>query len=244
MCTASWLIRPDGYELFFNRDERSERLRAAEPEALELRGRKAIAPRDGDGGGTWIGVNDRGLGLGLLNVWDDSENVADSPRSRGLLVLDLLHSDSQAHVQRSLEELDLTSYRGFHLVVFTPGREPLGHRWDGRELKSAAVAAPLASSSFDAKGAHTERARQWDGLRERHGGLTPGLLELFHASHYPERGPYSVCMHREDASTVSATHICVEAGEARVRYSGGPPCTVGYGDVAVLALSTGEIAYP
>src|SRR5262245_13352656 len=89
MCTASWLIAPEGFELFFNRDESRRRGRARPPERIELEGVRALAPVDADAGGTWIGVNQFGFALGLLNAWDARETV-DEPRSRGLLVRALL----------------------------------------------------------------------------------------------------------------------------------------------------------
>ena len=252
MCTASWLIRPAGYELFFNRDERKERSRAFEPERLRSGDREAIAPRDADAGGTWLGVNDLGLGVGILNAWDASEELPGprqgEPRSRGLLVRELLAEGSQDGVRGHLGSADLTCYRGFRVLVFAPGLEPVAHRWDGRTLTSTIVEAPVSSSSFEGDAVRAERRRQFEDLQRRHGalcGLEAGeRLELFHRSHYPERGAYSVCMHRDDASTVSSTHIEVRAATARMRYADGPPCEHGFGAPVLLSLRTEETANP
>jgi hypothetical protein len=46
----------------------------------------------------------------------------------------------------------------------------------------------------------------------------------FHARHDPMPGPYSPCMHRDDARTVSFTSIAVERGVAVLRYQPGAPC--------------------
>ena len=248
MCTASWLIRPDGYELFFNRDERNERSRAFGPERLQSGDREAVAPRDADANGTWLGVNDLGLTVGILNAWDASEVIDVEPRSRGLLVRDLLAEPSQEAVRSRLQNEDLSRYRGFHVLAFEPGREPIGHRWDGRTLASSIVEAPICSSSFEGAAVRTERRRQFEDLRRRHeegSSVQLGeLLELYHASHYPERGPYSVCMHRDDASTVSCTHIDVRAGAARMRYTDGPQCENEFGEPIWLPLRTEETANP
>ena len=37
MCTASWLTAADGYELYFNRDERLSRARSLAPRESSLR---------------------------------------------------------------------------------------------------------------------------------------------------------------------------------------------------------------
>ena len=49
----------------------------------------------------------------------------------------------------------------------------------------------------------------------------------FHAGHRPEApdgDAYSVCMHREDARTVSRTLVVVGPREAVMRYHAGWPC--------------------
>jgi len=45
-----------------------------------------------------------------------------------------------------------------------------------------------------------------------------------HASHAPEIGPYSICMHRNDAATVSYTEVVVSRRITRMRYQSGSPC--------------------
>jgi hypothetical protein len=49
-------------------------------------------------------------------------------------------------------------------------------------------------------------------------------LRRLHRSHRPEIGPYSICMHRDDAATVSYTEIVVSRGISRMRYESGPTC--------------------
>lgn len=239
MCTATWLIRPEGFDLFFNRDEKNERSPADGPQELVLGGRRVLAPRDPDGGGTWIGVNELGLALGLLNAWDlpDVAPRAGEPRSRGLLVRDLLDAGDLDEVEARLAGLDLELFRGFHLAAFAPGRAPHLHSWDGRALATRAAEAPLSSSSWNAGIARAARRGQLERLGRDPGGLDAETLLRFHASHEPERGPVSVCMHRDDASTVSATHVHVGPDEVRLRYAPGSPCTTPLG--APLRLRRG-----
>src|SRR5258707_15575033 len=110
MCTATWIRTRDGYELFFNRDELATRKPALPPAAREREGVRFLAPEDGDAGGTWIGVNERAIAVGLANGTEPEQSLDDfdagrrpgieiverllwlrtSFRSRGLLVLDLL----------------------------------------------------------------------------------------------------------------------------------------------------------
>jgi hypothetical protein len=227
VCTASWLIQAHGFELFFNRDESVRRGTALAPEVFELGGVRVLAPRDADAGGTWLGVNECGLALALLNAWDAREALAGA-RSRGLLVRELLAERSAGAVLERLEQEDLACYRGFTLAAFEPGRAPLLWAWDGRLLENRPAVSPLASSSLDRARAQAERARVYADLVEE-GGARRESLERFQASHAPARGPWSPCMHRADAATVSASQVRVTPRSVEMRYAPGPPCVSPFG---------------
>lgn len=228
MCTASWLIHPEGYELFFNRDESLRRGLARAPEELELGGVRALLPVDTDAGGTWLGVNEFGLALALLNG-TDARGPHPEPRSRGLLVRELLGARAGDEAVAALERESLARYRGFTLAVFEPGREPRARTWDGERLAETPARVPLASSSLDGGRAQLERERAFAAL---HAGRAPerDSLVRFQASHAPARGPWSPCMHRADAATVSASQVRVDARAVALRYAAGPPCTTAFGE--------------
>lgn len=228
MCTASWLIHPEGFELFFNRDESLRRGAARAPERLVLAGVSALLPVDSDAGGTWLGVNEHGLALGLLNG-SDARGVHVGRRSRGLLVRELLAARAAGAALAALERESLERYRGFTLVLFQPGLEPQVRTWDGARLAATTPRLPLCSSSLDGGRAQVEREHVFARL---HAGRHPGRESLarFQASHEPERGPWSPCMHRADAATVSASQVRVDAHAVALRYAAGAPCTTAFGD--------------
>ncbi len=228
MCTVTWLRVDGGYELFCNRDERRSRLPAHAPEVRELRGVRFVAPADGNFGGTWIGVNECGLALCLLNRYDVEE--ADPLRqytSRGTLVLDLMDAPDRAAVRGRLGATDLSRYQPFTLLALAPGEPATLARWSGRALNvedDAELALPLVSSGFDPTGVSTwRRALLFDGDRTT-SRLTPDRLAGFHHSHEPAAGPYSVCMHRDDAETVSYSRIRVCGDAVEFEYLPGAPC--------------------
>ena len=228
MCTASWLIQPQGFELFFNRDESLRRGLARAPERLVLGDVRALLPVDPDAGGTWLGVNQHGLALALLNGADT--RVADGePRSRGLLVRELLAAHDGDAALAALERETLARYRGFTLAVFEPGHEPRVRTWEGTVLTASPARVPLASSSLDGGRARLERERVF---ARQHAGRRPERASLagFQASHEPERGPWSPCMHRGEAATVSASQVRVDACTVALRYAAGPPCSTAFGD--------------
>lgn len=247
MCTLTWSPRPGGYLLAFNRDERRSRLPALAPSlvAAGTDGRAYLAPSDADAGGTWLTVNSAGLTVGVLNFYQaEAALVAGvrpaQPRSRGLLVRELAGHADGAAVASALGRRDLASYLPFTLFAVDAAGDLRCWQWDGASLRELlAPTPPLVSSGVDVAGATAARGALWremageprqrdlDALRDLHLG--------FHASHRPQRGSLSPCMHREDASTVSLT--LVEVGEERVamRYSAGPPCTAPLGPRLELA---------
>ena len=229
MCTLSWNRDSRGFELHFNRDERHTRAAACPPEELGSGALRVMAPRDGDFGGTWIGVNERGVAVALLNGWHLQCAEREDVRSRGLLVLDALGHASLGELQEWLPSSELDRYRAFTLCAFSlASEEPLRADWDGAKLTLGALqddARPLVSSSY----------RYEDVVERRHAifrdiaGQDPdgAGLARFHASHLPEKGPFSTCMHRDDASTKSYTTIRVEGQEAKLSYLDSAPCQPG-----------------
>ena len=196
MCTATWLISDNGYELFCNRDERRTRLPALPPRVDERNGVKFIAPIDTDAGGTWLAANESGTTLCLLNHYVDTP----PPRktvSRGLLVLSVI--DKKNPVPTGVEQ-----YRPFLLLVFALRQAPIMWRWDGETLRRETPEMPVTTSSFDTASVIRARREKFDGHFEQY-HLTGG-------------DAYSVCMSRPDAQTVSFSHVIVQPGRIEFRY--------------------------
>lgn len=237
MCTATWLIRADGFELRFNRDESRRRLVARPPEAKEVGGLRCLAPVDADAGGTWLGVNELGLAVAVLNAWEDVSETELPRVSRGALVMGLLGCRSRTEVAERVGATDLRAYRGFRLAVLEPGTEPIVLAWRERRLEREEARVPLCSSSLGSATATSVRSEVLRGMLPPGGTATPEVLAAFHASHAPERGPWSPCMHRADARTVSAAHVVVGPREIDFRYAPGPPCRTPWGPALRLRRS-------
>jgi len=229
MCTVSWINQEDGYHLLCNRDELHTRKPALPPSVHERSDVRFIAPIDGDYGGSWIGVNQFGLSLCLLNRYQDGEQSATgSKKSRGLLLAGLMDSPSRAEVHTSMLETDLSRFQPFTLVALEPQKKALLIHWTGRECVrdlDGEGAMPLSSSSYDPMGAGESRQQCFERLVSG-SGKTPERLFGFHASHEPVRGPYSTCMHRDDARTVRFSWIRVGAGRIEFCYHPDSPCSL------------------
>jgi hypothetical protein len=81
----------------------------------------------------------------------------------------------------------------------------------------------VALAKADDPGSH-ETSRRGGRAGVDDAGYSLRWLRELHRSHTPKRGPFSVCMHRADASTVSYTEVAVSDHRATMRYKPGPAC--------------------
>jgi len=75
VCTVTIVPQPDGFRLACNRDESRRRSPALPPVERRYADRRALLPIDPISDGTWIAVNDAGLVLTLLNVYEVKRDV-------------------------------------------------------------------------------------------------------------------------------------------------------------------------
>ncbi|HEV3410136.1 MAG TPA: NRDE family protein [Chthoniobacterales bacterium] len=224
MCTVSFVPTSRGFHLAMNRDEKRTRARGLPPKIVSLNATRVIQPREPNGG-TWIAVNDAGICLALIN-WHRIER---KPRgravSRGIVVESLAACRSLADVRARLKRLPLQQLRPFRLLAAdSSAREVIEWRWNLRRLRQRKHGWAIAhwfSSGFDEREAERVRAKVCD-----RNGSAGSLAELrrLHRSHVPCRGPFSICMHRKDATTVSYAEVAVTQRRVTMRYADGPPC--------------------
>ena len=96
---------------------------------------------------------------------------------------------------------------------------------------------PLVSSSFCTEEVRASRIAVFGELCGAVRDADRAAAHLaYHASHRPERGPHSTCMHRQDASTVSFSSIEVDGTRVRFHYAPHSPCR-GVPDQPLAVLS-------
>lgn len=218
MCTASWLIGPEGYDLLFNRDELHTRPIALPPRRGERNGVRFLAPLDPLGGGTWIAANELGLCLFLLNRRPNREPRAPQA-SRGLIPLALIDASEIGEIGRRAAALDLGRYRPFTLGAIAPGGPPVVFAWTGDALDVTDARPPLVSSSVGDDSLFAERRATYPKVL-----LSIRKLLAYQRSHGSGPSAASVCMHREDAQTVSFSRVRVTGSRVRLGYAPGSPC--------------------
>jgi hypothetical protein len=227
MCTVTFIPRRGGYALGMNRDEQLTRETALPPTRKRIEGREVVFPCE-PSGGTWIGLNDSGVCLALINWYSAPGRVETRLVSRGDVVKSALRSEDPQAVDEALAEQPLRRVNPFRLIGVFPGsRRVMEWSWDLKRLarrEHAWKSGVWISSGFDERGAQRSRGKVFAGALKRGRPGTLAWLGRLHRSHEPERGPYAICMHREDAATVSYTEVVVSGGCGILSYSPGPPC--------------------
>ena len=218
-----------GVRLACNRDELLLRPAALPPQVRGFGARLAILPIDPVSNGTWIGVNDAGLAMVLLNVNAPTKaqgsvhprNAPPASRSRGTIIPGLLHCESLRDATRLAARLPAADYSPFRLVLIESREVAVAHS-DGHALQIVEhppLAAPLLFTSSGLGDHFVEDPRR--SLFER---FFPSQerwesrQDAYHRHHWPDRTHLSVCMNRPDARTVNHTVIRIREHDVALTY--------------------------
>jgi hypothetical protein len=227
MCTVTFTARRNGYALGMNRDEKLARVAALPAARHRLASRDVLFPSE-PSGGTWLGVNDAGTALALINWYSETARVTGQTVSRGEVIKRALPSDSPALVNAALAELLLVRVNPFRLIgVFPIYKAVVEWRWNLKRLERIDHhwrTNAWISSGFDEPGAQQTRGNAFKEALGQSSVGTADWLRRLHLSHRPERGPYSTCMHRDGAATVSYTEVIMSRDKATMHYIPGAPC--------------------
>lgn len=235
MCTMTWFVKEGGYELFFNRDERLSRSRAELPTLQCTDEVSYLSPTDADAGGTWIAVNQFGYTVCLLNHYQFEQiETYKKWTSRGEIVRRFAVTSDMMLAEQRFRHMDLSDYRAFRMFIIERDGDNRLCVWDGHSARvEHNVATPKSSSSVDARHVKSVRKALFDNLNLVDSQNSEDYIN-FHASHLPSRSKESVCMHRDDAKTVSLSHVSVSREGVGFRYADGSPCEAELGDTIKL----------
>jgi uncharacterized protein with NRDE domain len=203
--------------------------------------------RDLESGGSWIGVNERRVVVGLTNYQSRDRGR----RSRGEIVLEALGCETAGEIETLVRSRVVPgSYRPFNLLFGTaddlrvarfradalsidrvsPGLHvlPSGNRLDDPDsakvrrgygrLREAAEAVELESLVESLRGALSDHE-----IPER--SELPEGVETSDLGLDVERRVRAVCVHTERYGTCSATMLAVGRGATHYYFADGPPCT-------------------
>lgn len=245
-----------------NRDEALDRP-ASDPRvwaAGEVAARRVLAPRDLQAGGTWLGVNDAGLFVGITNRRSRASLVPGlgrSRRSRGELVFEALGAASHLDARARVRELDARDYNPFHLLL--ADRNGALVVWgDGERLHELAFEPGvhwITERSFGA-GDSARHQTLTQVAAELRAGPAPELARWrsILADHRPHQAPGSaprvwsvgldaMCVHARAINYGTRSSTVLQLGDAsapRFWYAAGRPCEtelVDYADAVEQLLS-------
>jgi hypothetical protein len=240
MCTVSFLPNTHGFYLAMNRDEKLDRSTALPPRIVDVGSRRAVFPSEPTGG-TWISANDAGVCLALINWHRIERQPKNDVVSRGDVVRALAGKSGADEIADGIGTLPLRKLRPFRLIAIVPAEKLVTEwRWNLEWLSMRDHnwrPKHWFSSGFDERRAELERQRICDVARIHQSPRSLSWLRQLHRSHAPKRGPFSICMHRRDASTVSYTEVAVSEERTTMRYKAGPCCSNG-------AVATKTISLP
>lgn len=207
-----------------------------------------LTPRDSRAGGTWIGINDAGVSVGITNRWSDAG--PEGERSRGLLVADCLACDSAETAVKGVEQtLRECVYSPFNLVI-ADRRAAFLVEWDGtiavNTLSPGIHVIVNVGGVLNGRGRfsipsnrtdggqrqQTSAYRLWETLRPEPGTTPDAWVE--HAGEILGDHEFGVCVHEEGFGTRSSSLIQLSAGDGpalertRYQYADGPPCETAF----------------
>jgi hypothetical protein len=227
MCTVSFVPNEHGFLLGMNRDESQFRPIALPPEVHGGADEFSIYPSE-PGGGTWIGINNSGLCLALINWHAVPTRPIERIVSRGIVVEDLIRSRTSDVLFGLLHELPIERMPPFRLIAFSLRESVVREfRWDQNRVN--AVSHRWEAEHWFSSGLDEQRVEIARGevCRQAWSEVDAGelsWLRRLHRSHLPDRGGFSVCVHREGACTVSYTEVVFCEAGGTMRYHPGPLC--------------------
>jgi hypothetical protein len=225
VCTVTVVPHSSGARIVCNRDERRSRPDAEAPVVRTGGGLQTVWPRDPESGGTWIGTNEAGLVLVLINR--NPRGYAPAPagkRSRGTIIPALVTLHDMRDVLARVRQLNGREFEPFTLLAYQRTRLLCANNIGaGVNVNTAAVSRPMVFTS-SSLGDHLVCGPRRELFARLVCG-TPAPLDgqrAFHRHAWTHRPEISVCMSRPDAATVSRTVIDVDRARVRLQYSALP----------------------
>jgi len=221
-----------------NRDEHFDRQSSAP--ALRDGHPRMIAGLDLRAGGTWLGVNEHGLLVGILNRRINGDALPPPmPRSRGALCMELLQLDS-ATMARQCIDADRYRYNPFTVVFADKDVAGVAYNDDAGinvqrltpGLHVFSSAAEFDLNSVKAARAHQRFASLTDPLNENLQAPKDWLEPLQNILSDHSLGDGSdnpgdaICVHRETSGTVSSSILFLSSARSQFEtlHCQGAPC--------------------
>jgi hypothetical protein len=205
-----------------------------------------VGGRDPVSGGTWLGVNQYGLLAAVTNR--PRSHLADRPRSRGLLVRDLLGCrDAGGALELATRQLDQKHYAGCNLLCADHDRAFVIHAGDWLRVRPLPPGLHVltAHDVNDAGDRRLGHALWWLGQRDP-ANTAQSVAMLRELCAQAGNGGPPICLHGGQGGTVSSSIVVVRSPLAKGTYlhAQGPPDRTAYADMSHLLAELGNHVSP
>jgi uncharacterized protein with NRDE domain len=198
-------------------------------------GRVILAPSDLRAGGTWLGLNDAGVFVGLTNR---PGSLDESRRSRGLLVLSLLGAGSAAEAAEQLGRLPDAAYNGFNLFVADRKDAAVAVYEDTVAITECAPGVHVVGNADPNDRAVPKVRRNLEAATRVAEGPPDEWLDRLSTICCAHEGepPYgATCVHADGYGTRSSTLLRLGGdGRGELRHAAGAPCETEYKDLSAF----------
>jgi hypothetical protein len=221
MCTVSFVKANGKIIITSNRDEKIIRPNAIEPKTYQLNNKNVIFPKDNKAGGTWYAIDEQSNVLVLLNGAEEKHILKDSYRkSRGLIVLDLIGSESPL---KAWKTIDLEQIEPFTLVLFE-NQKLYQLRWNETGKSTLALDTDQnhiwSSSTLYSKEVRNKRANWFFTFLDTKPEVNETELFNFHRYTEEDNNEHGLVINRNDVlKTLSITQTIIEQNKVSIHYN-------------------------
>ena len=204
-----------------------------------------VAPLDRREGGTWWGVNARGVFAALTNR--PSRDPDPQRRSRGQLVLDALAAGSAQSAADAAARLGADLHNPFNLFV-ADERDAFAIVYEGTPRVMTLGPGVHVIGNADPNAREVAKiARTIDRAEAVAAGppakIANGLRDICRAHEAGDDALASTCVHRGGYGTRSSTLLRLGSDGDLLQHAEGPPCTNPYRDFTPLLAQLGSPAW-
>jgi len=202
-----------------NRDEHISRPRSYKPKAETINNCKVIFPKDPKAGGTWIAVNENGVGTVLLNgAFERHVPTGNYAKSRGLILLEIITSESPS---KHLDAINLDNIEPFTLILFN-GSALIEFRWDGKDKYKSELNPNKnhiwSSATLYTKEAIAYRKRLFDRFISNHNDFNKANIVEFHSNNNDDYENGFVINRDNTLKTFSITQLVFEHNQVELNH--------------------------
>ncbi|MBM4070549.1 MAG: NRDE family protein [Planctomycetes bacterium] len=208
--------------------------RGGEPPRILDGPTRILCGTDPQAGGTWFGVNQHGVLAAITNRLKSA--LPTQPRSRGMLVRDLLACASAADaLNLACRELSSNRYAGCNVVIADIHRVEVVQAGDWLRVRPLTPGIHVVTN-HDVNSASDPRTRHAIDWLERHSFRTADECLLALAELCGRTEPPPICLRGDDRGTVSSTLLALAPTLLRGRFlhAQGPPDRTPFADLSHL----------